>query len=322
MRIYQREGSPYWYIELRRGKSKSLKTTDREEAEALLRQIEKKAVEGKLQLLDEAKRITLAKFRDEYIEGRSHLSKDTVRADKLALSQLADAVGEKCALRLIDYEKVLYFVKVCMQRNVRPVSINTYLRHIKAALNHARDLGYIKKVPKIKPLKVRKRQHRILSKEEIDNLLAYTKKTDFDMWRIIQFALWTGARRQEVLGARYENFNNTSINIIGKGDKERTVPVLPGAAEAIGSKKDIGPIFKQFHKDTVSHRFKKYTESCRIYGAKFHSLRHTSATHMIKSGIKLEMVQKILGHSDIRTTQIYAEIFDEIIAKEMQKLKF
>jgi integrase/recombinase XerD len=43
---------------------------------------------------------------------------------------------------------------------------------------------------------------------------------------------------------------------------------------------------------------------------------------MIKNSIPLEMIQKILGHSDISTTQIYAQIYDDVIAKEMSKLKY
>jgi site-specific recombinase XerD len=57
-------------------------------------------------------------------------------------------------------------------------------------------------------------------------------------------------------------------------------------------------------------------------GAKFHSLRYSAATQMIASGISLDVIQKILGHAKIKTTQIYARIFDEIVAKEMQKLKW
>ena len=67
--------------------------------------------------------------------------------------------------------------------------------------------------------------------------------------------------------------------------------------------------------------FKALADVCKI-NVRFDNLRHTAATHMIKNSIPLEIIQKILGHSDIRTTQIYAQIYDDVIAKEMSKLKY
>lgn len=50
--------------------------------------------------------------------------------------------------------------------------------------------------------------------------------------------------------------------------------------------------------------------------------RHTCATYLLKSGVPLEVVQKILGHASIGTTQIYAQVLDDVKKREMAKLKF
>ena len=84
---------------------------------------------------------------------------------------------------------------------------------------------------------------------------------------------------------------------------------------------DVGRVFTPYHKDTISHRFKKYLNDLRIAGH-FHMLRHTSATQMLNNGIPLPVIQAILGHSNISTTQIYAKVHDELRKKEMKKLKF
>ena len=55
--------------------------------------------------------------------------------------------------------------------------------------------------------------------------------------------------------------------------------------------------------------------------ARFHDLRHTAATTMLANGIDLEMVQKILGHTDIRTTQVYADILQENIKRQLSKMQ-
>ncbi len=77
-----------------------------------------------------------------------------------------------------------------------------------------------------------------------------------------------------------------------------------------------------YHKSTVTGHFKQIARACEIEDVHFHNLRHSAATQMITSGIRLEVVQEILGHVDIRTTQIYAKIMDQVVYNEMQKLKY
>ena len=73
--------------------------------------------------------------------------------------------------------------------------------------------------------------------------------------------------------------------------------------------------------DEAKDIFKDLADACNIK-ARFYNLRHTAATYMIKNSIPFEIIQKILGHSDIRTTQIYAQVYDDVIQKEMSKLKY
>ena len=144
---------------------------------------------------------------------------------------------------------------------MKPHSINSYLRHLQAAFNTALEWGYIEKPLKIKRVKVPKNLPRILSTKEREAILDHAKETDFEMWRIILFTLWTGCRREEVhdgSNGRTSYLGDEPRCIVrGKGNKERVVPLLPPALDAMGEPKDLGPVFHQFHKDTVSHRFKE-----------------------------------------------------------------
>jgi site-specific recombinase XerD len=322
MRLYRRNG--HWHVHLGGGVRRSLKTKDAAHARALFAALKRQAVEDRIKKLDDAERISLSAYRDAYLAGRKHLSPDTLRADGTAINALIAVVGESCPLRLLDLSKVKSFVAACLARGMRPVSVNTYLRHIKAALHEAVQLWHIKRVPQIKMLRTASRLPHVLPREAIQALLAHTRERDPELWRIIQFALWTGCRRSEILGLSWPMVcvPRAVARIIGKGDKEREIDLLPGALEAMGSARDLGHVFCAWHKDTLSHRFKAAARACGVGWARFHSVRHTAATYMISSGIPLQVVQRILGHSDIRTTQIYAQVMDEVRTREMGKLKF
>ena len=148
------------------------------------------------------------------------------------------------------------------------------------------------------------------------------REKDAEMYRIIRFALYTGCRRSEILDLRWENVSGNMVRLVGKGDKERVIPLVPQALEAMGPRLDMGPVFVQVHPDTYSHRFKAICRICGIDDRNFHCLRHSSATAMLESGIDLPVIQKILGHADISTTQIYAEVRDRLLVDQMKKLRY
>jgi integrase len=321
MRLYKRKGSPNYYVEIERGKHVSLKTSDAKLAREIFREIEREQLRVKMHLLDESERITVERFSKKYIEDRQSLSGDTIRADRLAFKLFGDAIGHGTAMRLVDEKAIEKFKKVCLTRGVKPKSINTYLRHLKAGIREAHQLEYIKKIPRIRMLKEPSRLPKIFGKRDLHKILEHIKIKEFELWRIVQFAIWTGARRSEISGLTWDCVGRDSVEIIGKGDKQRRVDLLPGAMEAIGDRRDIGRVFHPYHKDTISHRFRQHLNDIGISGH-FHMLRHTSATFMLNSGISLPVIQSILGHSELRTTQIYAEVSDELRKKEMQKLKF
>ncbi len=308
----------YWQIETARNKRKSLGVTDQKEAQKLLVRYKKAELEKKLAFLDAADRITLSEFVEKWTTNpdRKHLSPSTLRADRLAFKVLADALGD-IPLKLVNKEAIWRFKDITAAR-VRPASLNTYLRHIKAGMNWAKQQDYIKRVPQIKPNKTGRALPRFLSKDDVKTLLAYTAKERPEMERVIRFALYTGARRQEIVAARYEHIIDGEIRIRGKGDKERMVPVTP---EALRERQDIGKIFSYRHVSTVSNYFRELSRACGIK-ARFHDLRHTAGTYMLAAGIPIDVIRDILGHADIRTTEIYAQVLAETRSREIKKLSY
>lgn len=132
-----------------------------------------------------------------------------------------------------------------------------------------------------------------------------------------------GLRVSEVCSLRISDYREAShvLKVIGKGDKERLVPVGSYAQEAldtylrdarpklVGQRLQEQTLFlgrrgKPLTRALVWKRFKSY---CSMAGvdAKVHTLRHSFASHLLRGGADLRTVQELLGHSDIRTTQIY-----------------
>ena len=296
--------------------------SDPDEAKEIFKTIKREWHYGKIIELDRGKRISISELSEAFTEDpdREELSPDTHRMDKLALKTLKDIAGDKSvrALTEKDFKK---FKKILRARGLVAESINSYRRHILAALNYAIEGNYLTKIPKFKRVKTGEHLPRILTKPEINRILKYAKKHDYELWRIILFALWTGCRREEIIRIRYEDIKGETCRISGKGDRERNIRLLAQALKAVGSQ-DFGPVFRQLHKDTLSHYFKRIVRAVGIEDVHFHNLRHSAATYMIENGMHPKAVQKALGHADFRTTERYIKIHDEFMFKEMEKLRY
>ena len=318
MRIFQKRG--WWQLEVARNKSRSLKTKDEAVARRRLKEAVKAQLEGKLVELGHIKRISIKDFQDKYIASREgDVSPETIKKDNATFRALADTLGSDKPIQTIDYDE---FKKLLKIRNpkIKNVTINGYLRQIKAALTYAIDKGYLTKKPKIKMCKTGDELPRLLMPDQIKTLL---KKADPDFRRYLTFMIWTGCRRREGLNLEWQNVNldNKYCKVTGKGSKERIVPLMLPVIEALEPvKKDIGKVFIQYHRDTISKMFHSLAVSCGIK-ARLHDLRHSAVTYMLKSGIKIEVVKEIVGHAQLSTTMIYTHILDELKQQEMAKMK-
>ena len=134
-----------------------------------------------------------------------------------------------------------------------------------------------------------------------------------------------GLRVSECATLKFNRFypEEKRIVVIGKGDKERMVPVgdvacqwlatyIGGARPTILGKRKSPYMFvdrerERLTREEIWHRLKKYCESAGVY-AKVHTLRHSFATHLLQGGADLRSVQELLGHKDIRTTEIYTHV--------------
>ena len=123
---------------------------------------------------------------------------------------------------------------------------------------------------------------------------------------------------------------NESVRVLGKGSKERIVPVGEPALEAIqqyrhAAKVQSGPLFisklrKRLGASSIWTLVKKYLRAAQIpVPASPHKLRHSFATHLLDAGADLRSVQSLLGHASLSTTQIYTHVTTERLKRVYDK---
>ena len=323
-RIYQRENGTY-YIEFKRGQKRSLKTKDSATAKKRAELAVEKYFQKKIVLIQKGRKKLISEYITEFLVAKDFDSIKTEKSYTTAINMFIDFIGDK-SMRMVTNQDVKKFKELHRQKRmdnrkgkVSKTSMNSYLRHIKAVFRQAKNDKIIESTPDFIFYKEGIKLPQILNKENKKKILDYIEKTDPNFFAICQFALFTGCRRSEIVSARWENFRGFTIKVYGKGNKERTVPLVPQAKKIMGVPKKKGFIFWQAHPDTYTHYFKKYARACGIHGISFHKMRHTAATEMLEHGVNINVVQKVLGHTDIATTKIYAHVMEEFLIKEMGK---
>ena len=315
MRLYQHRDTWYFY---HKGIRRSLRTKDKREAKRLIRDLRREILfkEAK-ESLDHESAVKLSEYLDFYntAADRQDLSKETPKGIQAAFHSLIKYAGDIPISSVTKH--VIDRYKLDAQPALKPSTINAYLIHINAAMAYAVKQGIVTEFEPFAKLKVGQRQRRVIMPDDMDRLMVAAGP---DMQRIIQVSLWTGARRSEMINMRYEHKTGGMIRIIGKGDKERVVPLV-GKAREILSQQDIGRVFPTWsHPVALSQAFKRTADKAGVK-ARLHDVRHTAATTMLKKGVMLSVVQKILGHSSINTTQIYADVLEDTLMEEMRKME-
>ena len=140
--------------------------------------------------------------------------------------------------------------------------------------------------------------------EEFKLLIEATPKADIKARIAFLLAYASGMRLSEVLRLRKEDLRENSIFVQqSKYGLERIIP-LPK-----GWKKDFNKLLPlKVNKRTLQRKFRKYAKKAKLPSHyTFHSLRHGFATRLLESGVPINQVQVLLGHSNVATTSIYTK---------------
>lgn len=186
----------------------------------------------------------------------------------------------------------------------------------------------------LRPPKQAKRLPKAISEVQVENLLNAPDPLDPIEQRdkaMLELLYATGLRVTELVTLTMENVSLRQgvVRVIGKGNKERLVPLGENAIDWIETFLDEGrpqilgdkitdALFpskraRMMTRQTFWHRIKHYAVLAGIDSEKLspHVLRHAFATHLLNHGADLRVVQILLGHSDLSTTQIYTHVATE-----------
>lgn len=217
-----------------------------------------------------------------------------------------------------------------------PSSMNTFMTPIKLFFAWLQNEEFIIKNPcaSIKPAKEPKRMRKPLTEEQVeqlrDSMLTRREKA------ILEFFLSTGCRLSEALNVKIKelDFNNKTLLVIGKGNKERKVYFTERCKRALLN-------YLKDRKDNCEYLFitdrkpyrKLSTRGMEVIVNKMqqksgldrnihpHIFRHTFATHALRSGMKPEVIQQILGHEDVGITlKVYAKLAESDVEHSYRML--
>lgn len=274
----------------------------------------------------------IARFR-QYLLLEKSLSPQTAEAYLHDVSRLASFLGEK-PLETVDITDLQEFVKYLQrEKRVEPSSQARIISGIRAFYRFLVIEGAISSNPAalLDAPKLGKKLPSVLSIPEVEAVINAVDLSAPEGHRnraIIEVLYGCGLRVSELVDLRLSclHFEEGYVRVIGKGDKERIVPIGETARKAVSNyiegrrqqmkvKKEASDIvFLNHHGNKLSRVaiFTLVKELAKNAGITKeispHTFRHSFATHLVEGGADLRAVQEMLGHESITTTEIYTHL--------------
>jgi len=233
-----------------------------------------------------------------------------------------------------------YLNYVARNRNNSTTTRARKISSLRSFYKYCNKVGVIKSNPTkdLDSPKIKKSLPRYLNLEESISLLkaidGKNKERDF---AIVLMFLNCGMRLSELVNLDVSDIKHNYVNITGKGNKERQIYLSESCKIAIDNYVDnvrnkidgvidknalfLSAQRKRIDEKTVQAFIKKYIKKAGLDETKYsvHKLRHTAATMMYRNGVDLRVLQEILGHTNLGTTQIYTHVDNESLKDASDK---
>jgi integrase/recombinase XerD len=261
----------------------------------------------------------------EYLELEKGLSQNTLDAYRRDLEIFSDSMGVN-DIRSIDRLMINSYIRTLKEQKYAPTSIIRKVASLRGFFKWASSIGILEKNPAstLEQPKVPQRLPKVITVKEIEEML-HNNLTPLQ--HVIMELLYScGLRVSELVNLKINDIDLASkyVRCFGKGSKERIIPIGETAKNTV---KEYLPqrelLIRKYNLDTkrllilengrLITRQDVYTfiheQGKKIHkNISPHTLRHSFATHLLENGADLRIVQELLGHSDVSTTQLYTHI--------------
>ncbi len=274
----------------------------------------------------------------DYLQFERKLSENTIDSYQNNLNRFEEFLNGK-PIQKVTKEDIFAYLK--SNENMAEKSRAHYLTVLKNFYEFLSTEELIKENPceNIKAPKITKKLPEFLTYEEVEKLLDIKLETPFDYRNkaMLELLYATGLRVSELVNLKLNQIDleNDLLQILGKGKKERISPFSDIANKYMKiyiekyrnlllKKKDSDYVFINNFGNKISRQgfFKNLKVIAIKQGIKKeispHTLRHSYATHMLKNGADLRIIQELLGHSDIGTTEIYTHVINEKLKSDYE----
>ena len=275
----------------------------------------------------------------DYLKYEKKLSDNTVSSYKENIGVFLGEIKNKNILSVTSNDIKVFLEKEHIKSSKTRSHYITVLNNLYTFLINE-GISKINPLENIKQPKIEKKLPAYLTIEEIDLLLNIDLSTPYDYRNkaMLEVLYGTGIRVSELINIKLSDIDLTEdyIRITGKGSKERIVPFndvcknylekyINEYRNLLLKNKDSEYVFINSRSSKISRQgfFKIIKELCLKKGIKKnvspHLLRHSFATHLLNNGADLRIIQELLGHSDLSTTQIYTEVLNEKLKKDYEE---
>jgi len=286
-----------------------------------------------------------------YLAVEKGFSPNTIAAYRNDLNQLASFVEEEAAKRgsippwaSFDRQSMLSYLLDLRQRNYAATTVARKVAAVRSLFNFMVAEGIIKANPiqDVRSPKIGKSLPKPISISQVRLLLEQPSKRSTPEAKrdkaMLELLYASGMRVSELVSLNLGDVDleNGYVRCLGKGNKERVIPIAPQAALSVAEyvkevhphlahNKDEQALFLNARGDRLTRQgfwqiLKGYAKAANLeIEITPHTLRHSFATHMLNGGADLRSVQELLGHANISTTQVYTHLTTEHIRRTYEQ---
>ena len=285
----------------------------------------------------------LLQHYEQYLLLEQGLSANTREAYGRDLRRFLDYAGARHVDALdVDLPLLEDYVQHLFEAGIAASSMARMISSVRSFYRYLQIDGYLGQDPTELLETPRQPKHlpEVLTIEEVERILDAIDLSTPEGQRdrcLIELLYSCGLRVSEVCALRLSDlfFDEGFVRVIGKGDKQRVVPISPRAmhevhnwldarADIAVKPEDEDVLFvsarrgRRLSRVTVFHNIKQHVAAAGIdKSVSPHTFRHTFATHLLEGGASLPAIQAMLGHEDIGTTEIYTHLDSAYLRQQM-----